>query len=311
LNDEGRARGLSGVGSLIVLAAGMGRRFGGAKQVESVGPNGELLLEYSLYDAVRVGFESVVFVIQKDQERDFRARLPDALFRRCQVSFAPQRLDDVPSSIVVPRARTKPWGTGHAVLSARRHVDGPFAVINADDFYGQSAFEKVARFLAEPQSAMEQYALVGRRLEDMLSRHGHVSRGICRVDADGIVEEIVEIGAIRCADGVITGDVGGRTEILHPDTIASMSMWGLFPSVLEFLDREFSAFLRLQAEAEKDDEFPISCIAESGGGHHSVKLIVSRGHWFGLTNRRDLIDTRAKIREQIEAGAYPAHLWEG
>ncbi len=313
MNDGGEKRGSSHTGSLIVLAAGMGRRFGGAKQMESVGPNGELLLEYSLYDAVRVGFESVVFVIQEDHERDFRARLPDALFHRCQVSFAPQRLDDVPSSIVVPRARTKPWGTGHAVLSARHTVHGPFAVINADDFYGESSYAQLAEFMRGPCRREHWIGLVGFEVAKTLSEHGTVSRGICRQDAKGFLAEIVERARVGM-DGTdcVYWDEDGEARTIPDDARASMNMWAFPEDFMASLERDFDHFVHSPSVALDEEEFflPTSVSNCMMQARQPVRVLPTDAEWMGLTFHADVVRVRAIVRQLVSRGIYPRDLWK-
>lgn len=313
MNVPGKEDRLEDIGDLVVLAAGMGRRFGGAKQMESAGPNGELLLEYSLYDAVRVGFESVVFVIQEDQERDFRARLPDALFRRCQVSFAPQRLDDVPSSVVVPRARTKPWGTGHAVLSARRHVNGAFAVINADDFYGVSSYARLAEFMRGPCRHDRWIGLVGFEVPKTLSEHGIVSRGICRQDEEGFLAEIVERTRVGMHEThCVYWDENGEARVIPEDARASMNMWAFPEGFMASLDREFDRFTHSPSVALGEDEFflPTAVANRMAQAGQPVRVLPTDAEWMGLTFRRDLDRVRAALSQLISSGAYPHDLWK-
>lgn len=283
---------------LVILAAGIGSRFGGLKQVQPVGPAGELIIEYSAYDALRAGFDRLVLVIRKDIEADFRATIGKRLEARMDVTYVFQETGT---------GRTKPWGTGHAVLAARAAVRGPFAVINADDFYGASAY----RVLAEHFRMSPDYAMVGYPLEQTLSEFGTVSRGLCATDAAGRLKSITEITRIeKTATGARYTDAGGVERALTGAEIVSMNFWGFTPEVFPRLEKSFAAFQSRNAADPKAEFYlptVISTLNEKGEAR--VALLKSRDAWFGITYRADLAASQAAIRALIAVGKYPAPLW--
>jgi len=297
------------IGDLVVLAAGMGSRFGGAKQAEVVGPNGEWLLEYSIYDAMQVGFERVVLVIQGDQESSFRERLPHRLLDR--VAFAHQRLNDVPAGVVVPPGRTKPWGTGHAVLSARHVIDGRFAVINADDFYGRGSYARLAEF-ANDALHERSIGLIGFEVRKTLSTHGTVSRGICRVSAEGFLVDIVERVRVGLdgADCVYWDDQGTPHPIPR-DARASMNMWAFPAGFIDSLEQAFETFVRSPTVSLDRDEFflPAAVARRMGRDGYIVHVLPTDAEWMGLTFREDVNQIRSALERLIAEGDYPNDLW--
>ena len=293
--------------SVVVLAAGIGRRYGGAKQVEPVGPNGEWIIDYSVYDAIRAGFDRVVFVIRDELEEILRGRFDDALRGRCDVAYVRQRVEDLPDGRTPPPGRVKPWGTGHALLACRDSLDGPFAVINADDFYGRSGYDLLARFLGEGGA---EHAVVGYPLAHTLTAHGAVSRGICRVGEDDRLQAIVERKRVAEREGAIVFTEDGATwQRLPADAIASMNMWGFAPTVLESFDRRFRAFLA--TDPDVDGEFYIPSVVGElvAEGRADVRVLLASDRWYGVTYREDLPGTRAGIGALVDAGVYPAALW--
>jgi len=229
--------------SLVILAAGMGSRYGGLKQIDPVGPHGELLIEYSIYDALSVGIEHIAFVIQQSQEETFRNILGTKIANRCRVSFVHQELTDLPAGFSCPPERQKPWGTGHAVLSCRHVVQGPFAVINADDFYGRPSYAALAAHLGRADGARPTYALVGFDVKKTVTEHGTVSRGICRVDVDGQLLGIDERTKVGMQDGsLVFWDEAGKSHSLPESSIASMNMWAFPPSFMNELAVKFVDF---------------------------------------------------------------------
>lgn len=283
---------------LVILAAGMGSRFGGIKQVQPVGPHGELIIEYSAYDALRAGFSRLVLVIRKDIEADFRATIGRRLESRIDVKYVLQETTP---------GRTKPWGTGHAVLAAQTTVDCPFAVINADDFYGASAYQSLATHFA----ASSDYAMVGYPLRQTLSEHGTVSRGLCATDASGRLKNITEVTKIeKAAGGARYTDTAGRPQTLTGDELVSMNFWGFTPTVFPQLEALFSDFQNknsLDPKAEFYLPTAMSALNESGAA--KITLLQSADEWFGLTYREDLPAAQAAVRALIKAGRYPAPLW--
>jgi dTDP-glucose pyrophosphorylase len=298
---------------LVVLAAGMGSRFGGLKQVQPVGPAGELIIEYSIYDALRAGFDRVVLVIRRDIEAEFRATIGRRLESRVEVRYVFQEMDALPAGAdrAAAGARTKPWGTGHAVWVARDAVRGAFAVINADDFYGASGYAALARHFAAVGAGRAAYALVGYPLKQTLSEHGTVSRGLCTVNAAGRLTRITEITRIeRAADGARYTDAAGGERRLSGEEIVSMNFWGFTPAVFPQLERLFGGFLARAAGDPKAEFYLPTAISElNERGEAEVALLRSGDAWFGITYREDLASAQAAMRALIAAGRYPSPLW--
>ena len=286
--------------TLLILAAGMGSRYGGLKQMDPVGPSGETVLDYAVFDAIRAGFGRVVFVIRREFEGAFRETVTAKYAGRIAVDFAFQAPDDLPAGFAVPEGRVKPWGTGHAVWCARNAVSGPFAVINADDFYGASSFSRLAVFLNAAQGS--RFAIVGFRLSNTLSENGSVSRGICE-ERGGRLVSITEVKAIA------PGDVGpGRR--FSGSEIVSMNFWGFTPAVFDGLGRGFSAFLR-DRSGDPSAEFyrPAAVSALIAAGSASVDVIASESSWFGITYKEDKPAVVGAISGLVESGAYPRNLF--
>lgn len=292
---------------LVVLAAGMGSRFGGVKQAQPVGPHGELIIEYSAFDALRAGFGRLVLVIRKDIERDFRDAIGRRLEQRMAVRYVHQELDALPPGFKAPAGRSKPWGTAHATLVAQSEVRGPFAVINADDFYGASAYRTLAAHFA----ASRDYALVGFPLSQTLSEHGSVSRGLCATDAAGQLTGITELAKIEKAPGGARyTDEAGRVNMLTGDEIVSMNCWGFTPALFPQLEEKFREFLGKHGADSKAEMYLPSTLSElHAHGQARIALHRSEDAWFGLTYKEDLPAARAAINALIAAGKYPAPLW--
>lgn len=292
---------------LVILAAGMGSRFGGIKQVQPVGPGGELIIEYSAFDALRAGFGRLVLVIRRDIEADFRATIGRRLEQRMEVKYVFQELEASLPGGRVPPGRTKPWGTAHATLVARDAVRGPFAVINADDFYGASAYRTLAAHFARSSD----YALVGYPLEQTLSEHGSVSRGLCATDAAGRLESITEITKIeKMPDGARYTDATGEIRRLTGREIVSMNCWGFTPAIFPQLEAEFADFIaRRGADPKAEIYLPTVASDLNQRGQARVALHHSTDAWFGLTYREDVAAAQAAIAGLIAAGRYPAALW--
>ncbi len=284
---------------LVILAAGMGSRFGGLKQVEPVGPAGELIIEYSVHDALQAGFDRLVLVIRKDIEADFRASIGKRLESRMDVSYVFQETG---------AGRAKPWGTGHAVLAAEAAVQRPFAVINADDFYGAAGY----RALAAHFGGAEDYAMVGYPLKQTLSEFGTVSRGLCATDAGGRLLSITEITKIeKTAGGARYTDGAGAARNLTGDEIVSMNFWGFTPRVFGQLRTMFADFQATHAGDPKAEFYlPTAISGLNERGEARVALLKSSDAWFGITYREDLAASQAAIRALIAAGKYPAPLWK-
>lgn len=298
--------------TLLVLAAGMGSRYGGLKQIDPVGPSGETLLDYNIYDARRAGFDRVVFVIRRSIEADFKAAVSPRYEGKIEVDYAYQELDQLPPGHSVPAGREKPWGTCHAVLAAREVVRGPFAIVNADDCYGQDALAQAAAYLRrlEHQGPVPEYGLVGYPMRNTLSDHGTVSRGVCRVDADGYLAGVVEEtkiardgqgGKVERAEGLVTRYTG--------DEPVSMNLWTFTPEVFEQIDRGFREFLQRSA-GDLKAEYYIPSLADGliRSGAARFRVLSTTSHWLGVTYREDKPLVQEGIRRLVEAGVYPARL---
>lgn len=292
---------------LVILAAGMGSRFGGVKQVQPVGPHGELIIEYSAFDALRAGFDRLVLVIRKDIEKDFRETIGRRLERRMEVRYVFQEMDANLPGGQVPPGRTKPWGTAHATLVARPEVRGPFAVINADDFYGASAYRTLAAHFA----ASSDYAMVGYPLSQTLSEHGTVSRGLCATGATGRLTGITEVTKIeKLAGGARYTDATGVIRQLTGAEIVSMNFWGFTPAVFPQLEAAFHDFLQQRGSDPKAEIYLPTTLSDlNAKGEARIALHRSTDAWFGLTYREDIPAAQAAIKALTASGRYPAPLW--
>jgi NDP-sugar pyrophosphorylase family protein len=286
--------------SLLVLAAGMGSRYGGLKQIDPVGPCGETVLDYGVFDAARAGFGRVVFVIRREFEGEFRASVAGKYAGRMAVDFVFQSLDSLPAGFNAPAGREKPWGTGHAVWCARAAIDGPFGVINADDFYGAGPYSRLAAFLAGARQG--QFAMVGFRLNRTLSENGTVSRGICR-EEEGRLVSIVEERAIARTDI-------GADRRFSGDEIVSMNFWGFTPDVFPGLDAGLRTFLAAAGSDPKAEFYlPAAVSAMIGDGTASVTVLASDDSWFGITYKEDKQHVVEAVGALVRSGAYPARLF--
>lgn len=297
------------------MAAGMGSRYGGLKQMDPVGSNGELIIDFSLYDAWRAGFEKAVFVIKREMEEDFRRLMEGKAANRLQISYVFQELDDLPEGYAVPEGRVKPWGTGHAVLAGRHEIDGPFAVINADDFYGRQAFAHIFDFLSKAQDGdVYQYGMVGYQIENTLTENGSVARGVCSVDGDGMLLDITERTKIQRNGQAIqyTEDDGATWCDLPEGTIVSMNLWGFTHSMMEELALRFPKFLsHAQENNPQRAEYFLPFVADDliRCGKASVKVLKSTDKWHGVTYREDREAVVSALAQMKENGTYPQNLW--
>jgi NDP-sugar pyrophosphorylase family protein len=297
--------------TLLVLAAGMGSRYGGLKQMDPMGPHGETVLDYSVFDAIRAGFGRVIFIIREDFADAFKQGIGTRFADRIQVDYAYQNLGDLPAGFTVPEGRVKPWGTAHAVRAARDLIRENFAVINADDFYGYDAYQRAADFFQSGSAGKSHHAMVGYPLRNTLSDHGDVNRGICGSDENGFltrVEEFVKIE--RESDGKVRGNAldGSRRE-LPEDTPVSMNFWAFSPDFMDHLESEFVAFLAERGREEKSECY-IPSVADSliQSGKGDCKVLETTGHWFGITYPDDKPAVVAAIHTLIESGEYPSPL---
>ncbi len=300
--------------TLIVLAAGIGSRYGGLKQVDPIGPNGEIIIDYSIYDALKAGFGNVVFVIKKDIEKVFRENVGKTVEKHCEVTYVFQQLEDLPAGFERPPNRQKPWGTGHATLSCRHVVDSPCAVINADDFYGCSSYQILCSYLrnAQDRDGVGDYCMVGYVLENTLTEHGYVARGVCTVDQDGFLVGIRERTRIEQFDESAKYTEDGEHWIDIPKgTAVSMNMWGFTPGLFSALEADFPRFFQKNADNLQKAEYFLSnavgdLIEEKKA---TVKVLATDEHWFGVTYKQDMPRVKQAIRALIRQGVYPENLW--
>ncbi|MBQ6653080.1 MAG: nucleotidyltransferase [Prevotella sp.] len=301
--------------TLLLLAAGMGSRYGGLKQLDGLGPNGETIMDYSIYDAIKAGFGKIVFVIRKDFEQDFREKVLSKYEGHIPAEVCFQSLEDLPEGFTVPEGRQKPWGTNHAVLMAKDIIKEPFCVINCDDFYNRDAFMVVGKFLADlPEGSTNKYSMVGFRIGNTLSDNGTVARGVCSKDADGNLATIVERTEIMRVDGVVSyKDENGEWQPVGGDnTPVSMNMWGFTPDYFEHSEEYFKAFLSDPKNIEnlKAEYFiPLMMDKLIKDGTSTCEVLDTTSKWFGVTYSADRPGTVARIQQLIDEGVYPAKLF--
>ncbi|MBQ3483194.1 MAG: nucleotidyltransferase [Clostridia bacterium] len=298
--------------SLVIMAAGIGSRFGGGiKQLEPVGPNGEIIMDYSIHDALEAGFDRVVFIIRHDLEEDFRAIIGNRIEKICPVAYAFQEKDDLPEGFTCPPERKKPWGTGQAVLACRGIVNEPFLVINADDYYGKEGFRIAHDFLVENAGKKNAFCMPGFILKNTLSENGGVSRGLCRVDAEGNLVGVTEThGLIPTADGAASEKDGLRVPV-DADSIVSMNMWALTPEFLDELVEGFPKFLAAIPEGDYKAEYLLPIVIDSliRNGRATVRVIPTHDRWFGVTYREDKAAVVESFRRLYEQGVYQSNLY--
>lgn len=302
---------------LVVMAAGMGSRYGGMKQLDPVGENGQFIIDYSVYDAYRAGFKTVVFIIKKEMEQLFRETVGDRLSRTVCVRYAFQNLEDVPNGFSVPEGRVKPWGTAHAVLAARGAIDAPFAVINADDYYGPEAFRLIYSYLSAHADAVQPYefAMVGYLLKNTVTDNGHVARGVCTADENGYLMNVTERTHIEKRPGGIafTENDGADWTPLADNTIVSMNLWGFSESLLAETEERFASFLKKAlAENPLKAEYFLPSVVSAliGEGKARVKVLQSHDKWYGMTYKADKPIVTQAIAAKTARGEYPACLWK-
>ena len=295
--------------TLVVMAAGMGSRFGGLKQIEPIGPNGELIVDYAIYDAVKAGFGKVVFIIKKEIEALFKEKIGNRASRHIDVRYSYQSINDLPEGFLVPEGRTKPWGTAHAVLSCEEEVGEPFAVINADDFYGRNSYKVLFNFLSKiDNNDSFDYCMVGFVLGNTLTENGHVARGVCTVDSIGKLHQITERTRIISTDSGAKYTEDGETWIDIPaDTTVSMNMWGFTPRIFKEIRKRFPHFLKSNVDRIEKAEFYIPSLVDDliKEGKASVTVLKSNEKWFGVTYKEDKQSVIVAINNMTGAGLYP------
>lgn len=301
---------------LVIMAAGMGSRYGGLKQIDPIDNEGHIIIDFSIYDALEAGFEEVVFIIKKENEKDFRECIGNRMEKLVKVSYAFQELTNLPEGFEVPEGRKKPFGTGHAILSCKDIIDGPFAVINADDYYGKHAYKMMYDYLCKQQDDDKyRYAMVGYVLENTLTENGHVARGVCEISEDGYLQNINERTRIEKVDnGTAYTENDGATWVTIPQgSTVSMNLWGFGKSILGELEKRFTIFLEenLKENPLKCEYFLPSVIGELlNEGTATVEVMKSLDRWYGVTYREDKEKVVEAIQKLKDDGLYPKKLWE-
>ncbi len=298
--------------TLLVLAAGMGSRYGGLKQIDPMGPAGESLLDYSVYDALRAGFDRVVFIIRKDIEAEFRAKVGVRYEGRIAVDYVFQQLDNLPGEFTVPAERAKPWGTAHAIWCARDAVKEPFAAINADDYYGLKSYDTIGKFLRAGDASSPRFAMAGYRLRNTLSEHGSVARGVCDVNAAHQLVTIRECTAIESKDGkIFQKEADGSVQDFRGDESVSMNFWGLTPAIFPLLEQRLIEFLDQHSGEPKAECYIPTALGEMvTAGQATLEVLPTDAAWFGVTYREDKPLVTAALQKLHDAGTYPTPLWK-
>lgn len=300
---------------LVIMAAGMGSRYGGLKQIDPVDEQGDIIMDFSIYDAIKAGFEKVVFIIKRENEADFREAIGNRISKQIEVSYVFQELTNLPEGFAVPEGRVKPFGTGHAILSCIDEVNGPFAVINADDYYGAHAFREIYDYLSSHEDDEKyRYCMVGYILGNTLTDNGHVARGVCTTDDSGYLKDICERTHIerRGAGAAYTEDDGATWTDISVDSVVSMNMWGFSRSILKELQERFSKFLEtgLETNPLKCEYFLPSVVGELlEEDKATVEVLKSEDKWYGVTYKEDKAVVTAAIQGMKDAGIYPQYLW--
>jgi dTDP-glucose pyrophosphorylase len=296
--------------TLLVLAAGMGTRYGGNKQLDEVGPSGETIIDYSIYDAIRAGFGKIVFVIRRDIEEQVKERFVERLQGKIEVDYVFQEITNLPEGVIVAPDRSKPWGTSHAILVTKDKIKEPFGVINADDYYGVESFKILRDFLVNDK-APDNYCIVGYKLGNTLSDHGHVNRGVCKAGADGFLSHIVETRQIeKTKDGATAPGPDGNLIHFTGNEIVSMNLWGFKPSCYDFLGKEFRNFInKYGMDLKSELDIPTSVDKFVKNGEITIKILMSNERWFGVTYREDKPFVVESIKKMIRKGIYPARIY--
>ncbi len=299
--------------TLVIMAAGMGSRFGGLKQVEPVGPNGEFILDYSIYDAIRAGYDKVVIIIKEENYDLFRETIGKRIEEKIKVEYAFQRIEDVPEGVKIPEARVKPWGTSHAILSAKKYVNEPFAIINADDFYGLDPYMKIKEYF-DKEAGNNEYAMVGYNVMNTMSENGSVKRGVCSKNDKNLLSKLIESSIEKKDDKIIATpleDEDNPFEI-EEDTLVSMNFFGFKPSIFGYLEDEMTEFFEKHKNDLDSCEFliPISVFKRIEEEKINVKVLDTNEKWYGITYKEDKEELVNAINKMIEEGKYPENLWD-
>lgn len=299
--------------TLVIMAAGMGSRFGGLKQVEPVGPNGEFILDYSIYDAIRAGYDKVVIIIKEENYDLFRETIGKRIEEKIKVEYAFQRIEDVPEGVKIPEARVKPWGTSHAILSAKKFITEPFAIINADDFYGLDPYMKIKEYF-DKEAGNNEYAMVGYNVMNTMSENGSVKRGVCSKNDKNLLSKLIESSIEKKDDKIIATpleDEDNPFEI-EEDTLVSMNFFGFKPSIFGYLEDEMTEFFEKHKNDLNSCEFliPISVFKRIEEEKINVKVLNTNEKWYGITYKEDKEELVNAINKMIEEGKYPENLWD-
>lgn len=296
--------------TLLILAAGLGSRYGSLKQIEPIGPEGEAIIDYSVYDAIRAGFGKVVFVIKEEIESDFKESLLKRFENHIETDYVFQELNMLPEGYSVPADRKKPWGTAHAIMTAEKSVNAPFTAINADDFYGLEAFTEMHNYLSNNKERTD-YCMIGYKLKNTLSEHGTVSRGLCDIDENNFLISVTELTQIKEENNRIIYYDNDNSHSLPQDSTVSMNMWGFTPVVFEQIKQRFSSFLDRNINDPKAEYYiPVLVDQLINAGEARVKVLHCDASWFGITYKEDREVARKTILQKIEQGIYPRKLWK-
>ncbi len=299
--------------TLVIMAAGMGSRFGGLKQVEPVGPNGEFILDYSVYDAIRAGYTKVVFIIKEENYDLFRDTIGKRIESKIKVEYAFQKIEDVPEGVKVPEGRVKPWGTSHAILSAKKQVNEPFSIINADDFYGLDPYVKIKEYFDKVMDNNE-YAMVGYNVINTMSENGSVKRGVCEKDINGNLTSLIESNIEKVEDKIIATSLEDETNVfeIEENDLVSMNFFGFKPSIFNYLEEEMKQFFENHKNDLDKCEFliPTSVFKRLDEGKINVKVLDTNEKWYGVTYKEDKKDLVDAINRMIDEGKYPKNLWD-
>lgn len=299
--------------TLVIMAAGMGSRFGGLKQVEPVGPNGEFILDYSIYDAIKAGYKKVVFIIKEENYDLFRETIGKRIEKKIKVEYAFQKIEDVPDSVKVPQTRVKPWGTSHAILSAKNYVDEPFTIINADDFYGYDPYIKIKNFF-DNNSDENTYAMIGYKTINTMSKNGSVKRGVCSKNENNMLNNLIESLIENKGNKIIATSLEDENNSfeIKEDTLVSMNFFGFNPSIFKYLQDEMIEFFEKHKNDLDKCEFliPTSVFKRINEGKIEVKVLDTNEKWYGVTYKEDKKELVNAINKMIEEGKYPKNLWD-
>ena len=297
--------------TLVIMAAGMGSRYGGLKQIDPVGPNGEIIIDYSVYDAWKAGFQKVVFIIRRENLQVFQEMIGNRVKKVMEVVYVFQDIDKLPAGCTAPQGRMKPWGTAHAVMCCRDQLQDPFAVINADDFYGRDAFEKLSQWMDTLPADWPEYAMTGYVLANTLTDNGYVSRGVCQVGQDGFLQSVTERTKIMRIEGKVCYQEQDVWHPLQEDATVSMNCWGFTPDFTKEIEKRFQTFWQENQQNLEKAEFYLPSVVCSmiEAGEVRVRVLETGEKWMGVTYQEDKEPVRTALKQKIQEGLYPSPLW--